>query len=69
MTRNIIKVTYSAVDGAKQVQRFGTIAGASEYARQWVGDHPTVGTTYAISADGKIEVTGATLKDIFPPKG
>ena len=63
----VIKVTYTSVDGAKEVQRFGTVAGASGYARKWVGDHPTIGGTYAISDDiGKIEVTGANLKEIFP---
>ena len=65
----VIKVTYTSVDGAKEVQRFGTVAGASGYARKWVGDHPTIGSTYAISDDiGKIEVSGATLNDLFPPK-
>jgi len=63
----VIKVTYISVDGAKEVQRFGTVAGASGYARKWVGDHPTIGSTYAISDDiGKIEVTGANLKELFP---
>ena len=65
----VIKVTYTSVDGAKEVQRFGTVAGASGYARKWVGDHPTIGNTYAINDDiGKIEVSGATLNDLFPPK-
>jgi len=65
----VIKVTYTSFDGVKEVQRFGTVAGASGYARKWVGDHPTIGSTYAISDDiGKIEVTGANLKELFPQK-
>jgi hypothetical protein len=66
----IIKVTYTSLDGAKEVKRFGTITGASEYAKKWVGDHPTIGSQYAISDDGigKIEVTGSTLEELFPEK-
>ena len=65
----VIKVTYTSFDGVKEVQCFGTVAGASGYARKWVGDHPTIGSTYAINDDiGKIEVSGATLNDLFPPK-
>jgi hypothetical protein len=70
MASTVIKITYSSVDGAKEVKRFGTVIGASEYARRWIGDLPTLGSTYVISGDGigKIEVTGASLTDLFPAK-
>jgi hypothetical protein len=47
-----------------------SIAGASQFARKWVGDHPTIDSTYATSGDGmgKIEVAGANLKELFPAK-
>jgi hypothetical protein len=38
MASTVIKITYSSVDGAKEVKRFGTVIGASEYARRWIGD-------------------------------
>jgi len=65
---DIIKVTYSSVDGARKVQRFKTVVGASEWAQQWIGKYPVFGAGYAISDDGigKIEVTGASLSDLFP---
>jgi hypothetical protein len=68
MASTVIKITYSSVDGAKEVKRFGTVKGASEYASRWIGNHPTIGSTYAVSDDGigRIEVTGASLADLFP---
>jgi hypothetical protein len=70
MATTVIRVVYSSIDGAKETQRFGTIAGASQFARKWVGDHPTIGSIYATSDDGigKIEVAGADLKELFPAK-
>jgi len=70
MATTVIRVVYSSIDGAKEIQRFGTIAGASQFARKWEGDHPTIGSTYATSDDeiGKIEVAGANLKELFPAK-
>jgi hypothetical protein len=70
MATTVIRVVYSSIDGAKEIQRFGTIAGASEFARKWVGDHPRIGSAYATSNDGigKIEVAGANLKELFPAK-
>ena len=66
MATTVIRVVYSSIDGAKEIQRFGTIAGASQFAR----NHPTIGSTYATSDDeiGKIEVAGANLKELFPAK-
>jgi hypothetical protein len=66
---DIIKVTYSSLDGARKVQRFKTVIGASEWAQHWIGKHPSLGSTYAASDDGgKIEVTGAGLGDLFPQR-
>src|SRR5262245_435482 len=35
MATTVIRVVYSSIDGAKEIQRFGTIAGASQFARKW----------------------------------
>lgn len=66
-----IKVRYSSIDRYSESRRFKTLAGARKYAAKWVGEHPEIGSYYAVSGDGvgKIEVSGdASLKDIFPPE-
>ncbi len=62
-----IIVTYTAVDGARDRRKFGTLVGAWKFAIEMVGRHPTLGSTYAVSDDGigKIEVEGATLQELF----
>jgi hypothetical protein len=64
----MIKVRYSSVDCFTETQTFDSIAAASEYARHWIGNHPEIGSRYAVSDDGigKIEVEGATLRALFP---
>lgn len=63
-----IKVTYSAVDGARTVRKFKTLAGAQAFAHKAVGEHPDLGSGYAVSFDGigKIEVEGCALSALFP---
>lgn len=64
-----ITVRYSSVDGCFKTRTYHTLKGAQKFAQKWVGRHPEIGRTYAVSFDGvgKIEVEGATLADLFPP--
>ena len=64
-----IMVTYTAIDGTREDDAFDTIEEASTWARTWIGNHPEIGSTYAVSADGigKIEVMGCEIADLFPP--
>lgn len=64
-----IKVRYSSVDGGGAPARtFKTLKGAQKFAHQWVGAHPEIGSTYAVSGDGigKVTVSGASLRELFP---
>jgi hypothetical protein len=64
----MIKVWYSTIDRFTVMRRFKTLKGAQAFAQKWVGEHPEIGSHYAISGDGvgKITVDGATLADLFP---
>ncbi len=66
-----IKITYSSCDWFRETRKFKTLKGARAYAHRWVGEHPEMGSRYAISGDGigKVTVKGATLADLFPMKG
>jgi hypothetical protein len=63
-----IMVYYTSIDGAEKADAFNTVEEAGAWARHWVGDHPEIGSSYAVSGDGigKIEVMGAELADLFP---
>lgn len=65
----MITVWYSAVDGFKVCKRFKSLQRAQGWAHGFVGQHPTIGSCYAVSDDGvgKIEARGATLAELFPP--
>lgn len=67
-TKKPIKVTYTSVDRYTRSQRFKTLEQAQRFAHRWVGEHPEIGRSYAISGDGigKITVKGASLSDLFP---
>jgi hypothetical protein len=64
-----IIVHYRSIDRFTQRATFATLAGAQRFAQRWVGEHPDLGSTYAVSDDGvgRIMVDGdATLADLFP---
>jgi len=63
-----IIVTCLSIDGVRRSRTFKTLAGAQALAHDWVGEHPSIGTGYAVSDDGvtKVTVRGAALADIFP---
>lgn len=62
-----ITVRYWSRDGYRQTRRFKTLAGASRYARTWVGDNAEIGPDYAISWDGigRVSVTGCPIEALF----
>ena len=64
----MINIRYSSVDGFTETKTFDTVEAASDYARYWIGKRPDIGSHYAMSDDGigKIEVEGATLRELFP---
>jgi hypothetical protein len=63
-----IRLRYSSVDGCTKEQSFTSLADAQRFAHHWIGPHPEIGRTYAISGDGigKIEAAGVTLAALFP---
>lgn len=66
----MIKVTYTSIDGGRKSRSYSTIEGAKKFAHTWVGPHPEIGSWYAVSGDGvgKITVSGASLRDLFPER-
>lgn len=62
-----ITVRYSSIDRFSKSRSFKTIDGARRWARYWVGNHPEIGSGYAVSGDGvgKITVRGCTLDELF----
>lgn len=63
-----IWVRYTSIDGYRDTRKFKTLKNAQAFAHERVGPHPELGWTYAISGDGigKVQVTGCTLRDLFP---
>lgn len=63
-----IQVYYTSIDGVNETRSFDKIEDAQIYAKHWIGDHPTLALTYAVSDDGigKITVHGCTLAELFP---
>lgn len=63
-----ITVTYTSIDRCRKRRVYKTLEGARKFAHEWVGPHPDMGTGYAVSDDGvgKVEVSGASLADLFP---
>lgn len=64
----MIRVVYRSIDRFRQARKFKTLAGAQKYAQGRIGEHPEIGSDYAISGDGigKITVEGASLAELFP---
>jgi hypothetical protein len=65
-----IKVIYRSSDGIHRFQLFDTLKEAQAYAHHYVGKHPDIGRSYAVSFDGigVIHVEGCTLAQLFPPR-
>ena len=65
-----IVIRYSTIDRFRTKRTFSTLNGAREFAHHWVGAHPELGSSYAVSADGvgKITVEGVTLQELFPER-
>jgi hypothetical protein len=67
-----IVIVYRSIDRCYMRREFRTLVGAQKFAHQKVGPHPDRSETfrYAVSDDGvgKVEVSGATLSEIFPEK-
>lgn len=63
----MIKLRYSSVDGYRKSASFKTVKGARKFAQHWVGKHPEIGSTYAVSGDGvgKITAEGIALAELF----
>ncbi|WP_171181152.1 hypothetical protein [Ruegeria sp. HKCCD8929] len=63
----MITVTYLASDGFTKTETFTTRSEAREFAVHWVGEHPEMGGTYAISGDGvgRITAEGISINDLF----
>lgn len=63
----VITVRYSSIDRYRTRRTFKTLEGARKFAVHYVGEHPEMGSTYAVSDDGvgKIEVEGCTLRELF----
>lgn len=66
----MIKVRYTSVDRVRTTKKFKTLEGARKFAHHWVGEHPEIGFSYAVSGDGigKIEVDGVSLRELFPER-
>lgn len=69
-TERHIKIKYRTIDGCRKYRTFKTIHSAQKFAHTWVGKHPDFGSWYAVSNDGvgTIEISGATMEEIFPHK-
>jgi len=63
-----IRVVFSTIDGCRMSRKFKTLAGAMKFAHSKIGPHPDTGSWYAVGTygDAKIEVAGATLRELFP---
>jgi hypothetical protein len=66
--KEVIKVRYSSIDGFSKTAKFKTMNGARKFAHKWVGEHPEIGSHYAVAGDGvgKVTVEGTTLAELFP---
>jgi hypothetical protein len=68
--RREIVVTFSTIDHHRERRVFKTLEGARKYAQKKLGEHPDMGSTYAVGAygDAKIEVRGCALAELFPER-
>ena len=65
-----IFVTYTSIDHFRKRTKYKTLDGAKKYAHRAIGEHPEIGSWYAVSADGigKIEVSGVSIFELFPER-
>ena len=63
----LIKLVYRAIDGAVKKQTFTDIEKVRVWARHWVGEHPEIGSDYAVSSDGiaTIRAYGISIEELF----
>jgi hypothetical protein len=68
MLRPPITVAYRSCDGCRIVRKFKTLRGARKFAQYYVGEHPDIGSGYAVSFDGigTIRAEGCSLQALFP---
>ena len=61
-------VHYASVDGVRITKRATKLSVAQRFAQSWIGRHPDIGSSYAVSFDGigKVTVEGCSLEDLFP---
>lgn len=66
-----MKIYYSSIDGFERRLDTENLVEAQAFAQKWVGKHPEIGSSYAISGDGvgKIEADGVSLSQLFPEAG
>jgi hypothetical protein len=64
----MITVRYRSLDQFSESRKFKTLAGARRYAHRRIGEHPEIGSRYAVSGDGigRITCEGCTLAELFP---
>lgn len=65
-----IVLCYQSCDGCSKKHTFKTLKGARKYAQEYVGEHPDIGSSYAVSYDGIGTISiisGTTLAELFPP--
>lgn len=62
-----ISVSYSSIDGVHKSRTFKTMKAARKWAADWVGEHPEIGSGYAVSGDGvgKVTCRGCTIQALF----
>lgn len=67
-SRPTITVVYSSIDHFSETKVCGTLEEARNFAQDWIGNRPEIGSSYAISGDGvgKIECYGCKITDLFP---
>lgn len=64
-----IKLLYRSCDGYRARKSFKSLKGAQNYAHKMIGEHPEIGSHYAVSGDGIGTIRGlegCTFADLFP---
>jgi hypothetical protein len=63
----MIRVRYEAIDGYRKTKMFKLLKNARKYAHERVGEHPSLGSYYAVSDDGVGKITAnINLRELFP---